>query len=339
MKVERIGIDLAKEVFQLHGVDDKGKIRIRKTLRRNDMHRFFANLDPCLVGLEACGSAHYWARELRALGHDVRLIAPQFVAPYRKNDKNDGNDAEAICEAVGRPNMRFVAVKAPEQQAVLVLHRVRERVVGERTALMNQARGLLAEFGITVPQGVDRLRKALPDILEDSDNGLPDLAREIIADLGEQLREVDQRIKGYDLRIRQLANTMPQAKRLMAVDGVGPVIATALIATAGDARLFDNGRQFAAWLGLVPRQYSTGGKARHGRITKRGDAYLRKLLVHGARSVMCRLHGKSDTKSVWAAQLKARRGFNKATVALAAKHARILWALLAHEDEYAPKCS
>lgn len=337
MKVERIGIDLAKDVFQLHAVDDKGKVRIRKTLRRTEMHRFFANFDPCRIGLEACGSAHYWARELRTLGHQVRLIAPQFVAPYRKNDKNDGNDAEAICEAVGRPNMRFVAVKDPEQQAVLVLHRVRERVVGERTALINQARGLLAEFGITVPQGADRLRKALPDILEDANNGLPDLAREIMADLSDQLHEVDQRINDYDRRIRQLANAMPQAKRLMAVDGVGPVIATALIATVGDAHLFDNGRQFAAWLGLVPRQFSTGGKARQGRITKRGDVYLRKLLVHGARSVMCRLKGKSDTKSLWAAQLKVRRGFNKATVALAAKHARILWALLARDNDYAPR--
>ena len=293
MKVERIGIDLAKDVFQLHGVEGGGKVCIRKTLRRADMLRFFANLEPCLIGLEAGGSAHYWARQLRALGHEARLIAPQFVAPYRKNDKNDGNDAEAICEAVGRPNMRFVAVKEPEQQAILMLHRVRERVVGERTALINQTRGLLAEFGITVAQGADRLRQALPTILEDAGNGLPDMARETIADLGDQLRAVDQCIKRYDLRIRQLANAMPQAKRLMAVDGVGPLIATALIATAGDACLFDNGRQFAAWLGLVPRQFSTGGKPRHGRITKRGDVYLRKLLVHGARSVMCRLKGKA----------------------------------------------
>ena len=336
MKVERIGIDLAKYVFQIHAVDGKGKTRIRKTLRRGDMLSFFANLEPCLIGLEACGSAHHWARSLRELGHDVRLIAPQFVAPYRKNDKNDGNDAEAICEAVGRANMRFVAVKDPEQQAVMVVHRVRERVVGERTALINQVRGLLGEFGVTVPQGADRLRKALPDILENADNRLPDLAREIMADLRAQLNEADQRIKGYDQRIRQLANTMPQAKRLMAVDGVGPLIATALIATAGDARLFDNGRQFAAWLGLVPLQYSTGGKPRHGRITKRGDVYVRTLLVHGARSVLCRLNGKTDSKSQWAARVKERRGFNKALVALAAKHARILWAMLAHEADYMP---
>jgi len=336
MKVETIGSDLAKDVFEIHGVDSAGKTQLHKTLRRGAMLRFFANLEPCRIGLEACGSAHHWARELGDLGHDVRLIAPQFVAPYRKNDKNDGNDAEAICEAVGRPNMRFVAVKEPEQQAVLVLHRVRERVMGERTALINQARGLLAEFGITVPQGANRLRRQLPEILEDAENRLPALAREVFADLSEQLQELDRRLKAYDQRIRDLANQMPEAKRLMGVDGVGPLIATALIATIGDARLFDNGRQFAAWLGLVPRQYSSGGKARHGRITKRGDVYLRKLLVHGARSIMFRLSGKTDRKSLWAVALKQRRGFNKATVALAAKQARILWTLLAREVEYSP---
>ena len=336
MKVERIGIDLAKQVFQVHGVDGHGKARIRKTLRRDEMANFFANLEPCLIGLEACGSAHYWARVLRKFGHDVRLIAPQFVAPYRKNEKNDSNDAEAICEAVGRPNMRFVAIKDPEQQSVLVVHRIRERVVGERTALINQARGLLGEFGIIVPQGADKLRKSLPDILEDAENDLPDLGREMIAELRDQLADLDERIRRYDRRIRQLANTMPEAKRLMAVEGVGPVIATALIATIGDARLFDNGRQFAAWLGLVPRQYSTGGKQRYGRITKRGDVYLRTLLVHGSRAVLCRTKGKTDAKSQWAARLKERRGFNKALVALAAKQARILWALLARDTDYAP---
>lgn len=336
MKVQRIGIDLAKAIFQVHGVDGLGRCRIDKALRRKEIVEYFANLEPCLIGMEACGGAHYWARELRKLGHDVRLMAPQFVAPYRKNDKNDGNDAEAVCEAVGRPSMRFVAVKDPEQQSVLVLHRVRERVVGERTALINQARGLLAEYGLTVPQGAARLRSALPGILEDAESGLPLLARELFADLYQQLREVDERIKGYDSRIRQLADQMPLAKRLMKLEGVGPLIATALVATVGDARLFDNGRQMAAWLGLVPRQYSSGGKARYGRITKRGDVYLRKLLVHGARSVMCRLKGKADTKSQWATNLKIRRGFNKATVALAAKNARILWAIWVRESEYAP---
>ncbi len=335
MKVERIGIDLAKDVFQVFGVDSSERRRIDKTVKRKDMKAYFANLAPCLIGMEACGGAHYWARELRSLGHEVRLMAPQFVAPYRKNDKNDSNDAQAICEAVSRPTMRFVAVKDPEQQAVLTLHRVRERVVGERTALINQTRGLLAEYGLTVAQGAAQLRSALPEILEDAENGLPGLAREIFAGMYMQLQRLDGQIKEYDNRIRQLAKQMPVAKRLMQLDGVGPLIATALVASVGDAKMFDNGRQMAAWLGLVPRQYSSGGKTRYGRISKRGDAYLRKLLVHGARAVMCRLNGKTDAKSQWAANLKARRGFNKATVALAAKNARILWAIWVREDEYA----
>jgi transposase len=336
MKVERIGIDLAKQVFQVHGVDGHGEAQIRKTFRRDEMADFFANLEPCLIGLEACGSAHYTARVLRKFGHDVRLIALQFVASYQKNEKNDSNDAEAICEEVDRPNMRFVAIKDPEQQAVLVVHRIREHVVGERTVLINQARGLLGGFGIIFPQGADKLRKSLPDILEDAENDLPDLGREMVAEQRDQSADLDERNKHYDRRIRNLVNSMPHAKRLMAVEGVGPVIATALIATIGDARLFDNGRRFAAWLGLVPRQYSTGGKQRYGRITKRGDVYLRALLVHGSRAVLCRTKGETDAKSQWAAKLKERRGFNMALVALAAKQARILWALLARDQDYAP---
>ncbi len=336
MKIMRIGIDLAKNIFQIHGVDEQEKVVLRKQLRRNQMLAFFAQVPPCLIGMESCGGSHYWARELRKLGHDARLIAPQFVKSYRRNEKNDSNDAEAICEAVGRPNMRFVPIKDEEQQAVLTLHRARALLVSERTALVNQTRGLLMEYGIVVAQGVGRLRAALPGILEDGDNALPPLAREVFADLYERLRVLEAHIGEYDRRIARLAREMAPAQRLMQVPGVGALTATALVATVGDGRLFKNGRQFAAWLGLVPRQYSSGGKARHGRITKRGDVYLRTLLVHGARAVMRHLARHDDARSRWVQALKERRGFNKAAVALAAKHARILWSLLAREAEYQP---
>ena len=334
MLVKRIGLDLAKNIFELYGVDASEQGVLRKTVRRNKLLSTFAQLPPCVVGLEACGSAHYWARELRKLGHAPRLMAPQFVAPYRKNDKNDRNDAEAICEAVGRPNMRFVPIKDEEQQAVLTAHRARSLLVSERTALVNQIRGLLTEYGVVMVQGVATVRKRLPEILEDGENGLPALAREVFAELYERLCGVDSRIADYDGRIARLARSSTSAQRLMQVEGVGPLTATALVATVGDGRQFRHGRQFAAWLGLVARQRSSGGKARHGRITKRGDVYLRTLLVHGARALMRHLAGREDRKSRWVLAVKERRGFNKAAVALAAKHARILWVLLAQDREY-----
>jgi transposase len=334
MNVARIGVDLAKNVFELYGVDESEQRVLSKTVRRGQLLATFAQLPPCLVGMEACGSAHYWAREFRKLGHEPRLMAPQFVAPYRKNDKNDRNDAAAICEAVGRPNMRFVPIKEVEQQAVLTLHRTRALLVSERTALVNHMRGLLSEYGIIIAQGVAKVRAALPQILEDGDNALPGLAREVFADLQARLRSADERIATYDRRIAELARASEPVQRLMQVEGVGPLTATALTATVGDARQFRTGRQFAAWLGLVARQRSSGGKARHGRITKRGDVYLRTLLIHGARALMRHLVGRQDRKSRWVLALKERRGFNKAAVALAAKHARILWALLVRGTQY-----
>jgi len=334
MKVKRIGLDLAKTVFEVYGVDEHDTEVLRKTVRRNRLLSTFARLAPCVVGMEACGSAHYWARELKKLGHEPRLMAPQFVTPYRKNDKNDRNDAEAICEAVGRPNMRFVPIKDEEQQAVLTVHRARSLLVAERTALVNHIRGLLSEYGVVLAQGVATVRKGLPEILEEGENGLPALAREVFAELYARLRGFDERIAEYDGRIGELARASEAARRLMQVEGVGPLTATAIVATAGDGRQFRNGRQFAAWLGLVARQRSSGGKPRHGRITKRGDVYLRTLLVHGARALMRHLAGREDRKSRWVQALKERRGFNKAAVALAAKHARILWALLAHGCDY-----
>jgi transposase len=334
LHVTRIGIDLAKQVFQVHGVDERGHTVLRRRLARSQVRAVLIQLPPCVVGLEACGSAHYWARELRALGHDVRLMAPQFVRPYRKNDKNDGNDAEAICEAVGRPHMRFVPIKDVTQQAVLTVHRARQLLIGERTALVNQSRGLLAEFGLIVPAGIGTLRRLWPSLLEAPE--LPVLAREVFTDLADRLRALDERIAVYERRVDQLARQLEPAPRLMQVPGVGPVTATALVATVGEAHTFRNGRQLAAWLGLVPRQHSSGSTRRLGRITKRGDVYLRTLLIHGARAVLCHLARRTDTTSRWVTALRDRRGFNKAVVALAAKHARILWALLATGRDYQP---
>jgi transposase len=336
MKITRVGLDIAKQVFQVHGVDEHGKPRVRKQLRRAKVLEFFAQLPPCLIGIEACGSAHYWARELSKLGHTVKLMAGRWVAAYRKRGKNDANDAEAICEAVGRPNMRFVAVKSEEQQSVLMVHRGRALAVANRTAQVNQIRGLLGEFGLVVPKGVARLRRELPDILEAADNALPVLAREVLAGMLEQLRECDARIGAYDRQIRALAQASEPAQRLMRIEAIGPQTATALVATMGDPHVFKNGRGFSAWLGITPRLHGSAGKDRLGQITRQGDRYLRTLLVHGARAYLRVLDKKSDAKSAWAKRLKERRHVNVAAVALAAKHARIAWAMLAHGTEYRP---
>jgi transposase len=334
MEITRVGLDIAKRVFQVHGVDERGRAAVTKKLSRAEVLEFFAQLRPCLIGIEACGGAHYWGRELGRLGHTVKLMAAQFISPYRKSGKNDANDAEAICEAVGRPNMRFVGIKSEEQQAVLMMHRVRTLVVANRTGLVNQVRGLLGEFGIVVPVGIRRLRAQLPQILEDAENGLPTLARRILADLLQQLHHLDEQVEHYERELGALAQLSEPAQRLMQINGIGPITATALVASVGDARVFKNGRQFAAWLGLTPRQYSSGGITRLGRITKRGDRYLRMLLVHGARALLRFVNRKTDARSAWAKALKERRHVNIAAVALAAKHARIIWALLAKGTEY-----
>lgn len=334
MKVTTVGLELAKNVFQLYAVDKKGKCVFNKRLKRKSLLPFFANLDSCLVGMEATGSAHHWARELSRLGHTVRLMGPQFVKPYRKGSKNDSNDAVAICEAVGRPDMHFVAVKTKEQQDIQAIHRIRQRLVAERTAKANQTRGLLAEYGIIVPYGINRLRKALPFILEDAENGFSPLARELFGDLYRQLLELDDKISFYDRKIGQIFMSSPVCQRLAQVEGVGPMTATALVAAIGDAKNFKNGRQLAAWLGLVPRQHSSGDRYKLLSITKRGDRYLRTLLIHGARSVVRRAEGKSDSRSLWLNEIKERRNKNIAAVALANKNARIIWALLARDEDY-----
>ena len=336
MKFTRCGLDIAKQVFQVHGVNEHGIAKGRKSLPRARVLEFFAQLPPCLIGIEACASAHYWGRELTKLGHTVKLMASQYVAAYRKRGKNDVNDAEAICEAVGRPNMRFVAIKSEEQQAVLMVHRARALTVANRTAQVNQIRGLLGEFGLVVPRGIGRLRRELPGILEDAENGVPALAREVLSGLLEQFREADMRISAYDRQIRALAEASEPARRLMRVESIGPQTATALVATVGDPHVFRNGRGFAAWLGITPRQHSSGGTERLGPITRQGDGYLRTLLVHGARSHLRVVDKKTDAKSDWARRLKERRHVNVAAVALAAKHARIAWAILAHGTEYRP---
>jgi transposase len=332
--IVRIGLDIAKDVFQVHGVDRNEKPQLRKRLSRGKLLPFFAQLPPCEIGIEACGSAHHWARELTKLGHTVKLIAPQFVTPYRTKSKNDANDAEAICEAISRPKMKFVAVKSQEQQAVLMVHRAREMAMANRTAQVNQIRGLLAEFGIVVPQGVNKLREALPGILEDAENDVPVIARDVLTTLLNQFRTFDEQIAGYDRQIREIAAASEPARRLMQVESIGPLTATALVATMGDPKAYDGGRNFAASLGLTPLQDSSGNKKRIGHITCKGDGYVRKLLVLGAHSYLRTMGTKTDLKAAWAKGLAARRPTNVAAVALAAKHARIAWAMLAHGTEY-----
>jgi transposase len=318
----------------MHGIDEHGKAVMKRTVSRGKVMEVMAGIGPCLVGVEACSGAHHWARELGKLGHTVKIMAPRFVAPYRKSGKNDGNDAEAICEAVGRPSMRFVAVKSAEQQALLVVHRVRKGLTDERTALINQLRGLLSEFGIVIPKGRYQARHQLPVVLDDPDNGIPVLARQVLVEVNERIRELDARILAYDRRVEALARESEAAQRLMAIPGVGPVTATAIVATVGHATEFKNGRQFAAWLGLVPRQYTTGGKTRLGRITKQGDVYLRTLLIHGTRAVLARVSERTDRTSSWTRSLIERRGYKRAAVALAAKNARTIWAMLAKGQTY-----
>ena len=299
------------------------------------MLKYFANLEPCLIGMEACGSAHYWARKLEGYGHTVKLMAPQFVKPYVKTNKNDAADAEAICEAVCRPNMRFVAIKNVEQQAILSVHRARQGFVKARTAQGNQIRGLLSEFGIVIPQGISSIMKLVPEILEDGENGLPGVMRNLIERLTENLKEMNRQAKELEAQIQTWHRENEASRKLAEIPGLGPITASAIVATVGDAREFKNGRQLAAWMGLVPKQHSSGGKQTLLGISKRGDTYLRTLMIHGARAVIRFAEKKAEPES-WMRKLMSRRNKNVAAVALANKNARIVWALLAHDRTFRP---
>lgn len=335
MEISTIGIDLAKESFQIHAVDERGKTVIKKKLKRKEMMTFFANLKPCLIGIEACSSSHYWARKLDSMGHVVKLMAPQFVKPYVKTNKNDAADAEAICEAVTRPSMRFVATKNIQQQTMLSIHRVRSLLVAERTAMTNQTRGLLSEFGIVIPQGIKVLRARLPDILEDAENELSPDMRELITMLSDRIQSITEKVDELELKIKQSNKQNEHIKRLEDIPGIGPLTASAFVATIGNVDAFKNGRELAAFLGLVPRQHSTGGKQNLLGISKRGDSYLRTLLIHGARAVIRFAESKQD-KSPWLVDLIGRRNKNIAAVALANKNVRIIWAMLARDTAFNP---
>ena len=333
-KLTLLGIDIAKNVFQLHGVNDSGKTVLRKKLSRTKLVEFIANLPPCVIVMEACGGANYWHRKFKAMGHEVKIISPQFVKPFVKTNKNDPNDAEAIVEAASRPSMRYVSPKSVAQEDIQSIHRVRSRLVSERTALVNQIRGLLAEYGIVVPQGISKIRQALPEILEDAENELSHTGRQLFSDLHGEIGEKDKRIKAYNARIEEIFKSNESCQKISKIEGIGPIVATAIVATIGDPNVFKNGRHFSAFLGLVPGQSSSGGKQRLLSISKRGDTYIRTLLIHGGRSVVRYIGSKEDRRSKWIRDLKERRGANRAAVAVANKNARIIWALLAKDEKY-----
>ncbi len=336
MNISVLGVDLAKSLFQLHGVNDTGKVVMRRKVTRAKLRETVMQLEPCLIAMEACSSAHYWARAFEEVGHEVRLISPQFVKPYVKSNKNDAADAEAICEAAGRPTMRFVAIKQMEQQDIQSLHRARSLLVKQRPAVANQIRGLMGEYGVVVPQGINTLRKRIPEKLEDAQNDLSVIAREVIQSLYEQLCWFDERVGVFDRRIAQVVRDTPACQRLVAIPGVGPMTATALFSAVNHAKEFHNGRHLAAWLGLVPRQHSSGGKQTLLGISKRGDRHLRTLSIHGARAVIFRKKNDEGKEARWLRELIARRGINRATVALANKIARRAWVVLNKGESYCP---
>lgn len=334
MNIITVGIDLAKNVFAVHGVDDNGKaVWVKPKVSREHLLALIVQLPPCVIGMEACSGAHYWGRLFRQHGHTVRLMAPKFVTPYRMSGhrgKNDAADAAAICEAVTRPNMRFVPIKEEHQQIILCLHRTRQGFIEERTAIYNRLRGLISEFGIVLPLKVVHLRRGIMDQLEN----LPGYVNQCVGDLLANADALDARIADYDRAISQAAKEDARSRRLMKLPGIGPNTASAMLASIGDGHDFKNGRQVAAWIGLTPGQYSSGGKARLGRITKAGDHYLRSLLVMGARAVLSGLGDKQDRFSRWARALVERRGYWKAVVAIAAKNARLAWAVLKYGEDF-----
>ncbi len=335
MSIVVCGLDLAKNIFQIHGIDENGEVIARKQLRRSQVLSFFVNKAACLIGMEACASAHYWARELTRLGHTVRLMSPQHVKPYIKGNKNDPNDAAGICEAVTRPSMKFVGVKTQGQQDILMLHRVRSQKVKNRTALVNQIRGLLAEFGFVLTKRIEPLRKELVDLLsEEASGNLSELARRNFYQLYEDLLVLDDQIVRVEKELEVTVKNCADCQRLMTLPGIDWITASALVAHIGDISQFKNGRELAAYIGLVPRQHSSGGKNVLLGISKRGDAYLRTLLIHGSRAVLMHVSKKEDKDSLWLKGIAERRGNNKAVVAQANKTARKAWALLSKQTIY-----
>ncbi len=336
MNITTLGIDLAKNVFQIHGVDHKGKALLKKKLSRQHLCEFVANLPKCKIVMEACGSANHWARKFMMHEHDVKLISPQFVKPFVKGSKNDRNDAEAIVEAASRPHMRYVSPKTLEQQDMQSLLRLRESCMQMRTKLGNQIRGLLAEYGVVIPQGMSQLRKKLAELLGglEDEGELTNNLRELLFMPYELLLKVEEQIVSYDKKIALIVKANESCQKIQAVEGIGPITAVAIVSTMGNPNDFKNGRHFAAFLGLVPRQISSGGRNRLLGITKRGDSYIRQVLVHGARSVVSCANKKKDKRSVWLNQLKLRAGANRTCVALANKNARVVWALLKYDKPY-----
>jgi len=336
MDVTTVGIDLAKNLFQSHGVDERGRVALSRRVTRSQLAEAVASLPPCVIGMEACASAHHWGRAFERFGHTVKLMSPKYVKPYVKTNKNDCRDAEAICEAVSRPTMRFVSIKTVEQADLQALHRTRSLLVKHRTAVINQIRGLLAEYGLVIAPSPEKVRPALVRFLDDAASGLTAFARDTFAELYEQLRDLESRLARVTERVERVFRAHPMCRKLAAVPGIGPLTATALLAAVGRPQTFRNGRHLAAWLGLVPRQYSSGGKEILGGLSKRGSRYVRTLLIHGARAVVHRAEGRSDPQGRWLWTLKCRKGTNVAAAALANKNARVVWALLAHDDVYRP---
>lgn len=334
MYIKTLGIDIAKNSFHVYGVDCKGKKLISKSITRKKLPEFIANLPPCLIGMEACSGSNYWGQKFTQMGHTVKLISPQFVKPYVKSNKNDAIDAEAICEAVTRPNMRFVAIKNKDQQDIQSIHKVRAILVKERTAHTNQIRGLLHEYGIVVPLGINHVISDLPLMLKDKNNGLTSSARELFHDLYMELRNINFKVTEYNKKVEAICENNFICKLLCKLPGVGALTATAVVALVGDVNLFKNGRELSAYLGLVPKQHSTGGRSKLLGISKRGDRYIRCLLVHGARAALFRAKKMSTNKATWLKELISRRGFNRAVVALANKNARTIWAIMTKGEEF-----
>ncbi len=331
-----IGLDLAKSVFQVHGINAEGEVVVRRKLSRSRVLAYFNQLEPCLVGMEACATAHYWGRELRALGHNVKLMPPQFVKPYLKSQKNDMRDAEAICEAVTRPTMRFVPIKTPDQQALLALHGVRDHWVRLSTRLINTLRGYLAEFGIVAARGRMGVEAILDTLADDQDERIPDLARECLRPLASELRHVKRQILEMDRKILKAHRANSICQRLETIPGVGPVIATRVVAEVPDPKIFKSGRAFSAWVGLVPKQHSSGGRDRMGRITKTGNPELRRLLVAGAMSMIIRAKQLGFTKHPWLSRLLERKPMMVVAIAMANKIGRMIWALMVKGEKFNP---